>query len=213
MIAFSRRNQQLTVAAVGLLALGVGLGMWLVRRSPEPLPVSTPNPQAMQPDSSGLSSAEEELPQTRPGEVAVYFNQTQQPTTPKVVTRKLAVPTASTVEQLQFALKELLEGPSAKEKQTGLLTEIPPGTRLLGIREVGQAIHVNLSSEFASGGGAHSMQQRVDELAKTIRSLERKRPIYLEIEGKPIQTLGGDGLEVQEPINQPPNAAVNATLP
>jgi Sporulation and spore germination len=137
-------------------------------------------------------------------EVAVYFSNTQPTIKSKAVIRQLPDADATSVERLRFAVESLLQGPQTQERQAGAISEIPSGTKLLGVTENGPAITINLSPEFASGDGATSVQRRVDELAKTIRAIEMGRPVYLAIQGKPLKTLSTDGLELEGPINQTP---------
>jgi spore germination protein GerM len=102
---------------------------------------------------------------------------------------------------LQTALEELLAGPTAAEKEAGYYSEIPKGTRLLGVQVQHNIVHINLSKEFTQGGGSTSMLQRVNEIKDTVHDVEGGRPIELAVEGKPLHVLGGEGLEVDEELN------------
>lgn len=106
---------------------------------------------------------------------------------------------------LHYALSELLEGPSPEEQDQGYFSEIPPGTKLLSVKESPARIDIDLSQEFASGGGSNSMSQRLQEVVKTVASVPQKKPVYLKLEGKQLEVLGGEGVMVQEPITNDPS--------
>jgi len=67
---------------------------------------------------------------------------------------------AATQAVATAAMTRLLDGPSARERAAGLTTTIPAARRSRVTIEDGTA-RVDLSDEFASGGGSLSMQARV----------------------------------------------------
>jgi len=127
--------------------------------------------------------------------VSVHFSKLQGSTS---ITEQTVhqTPANSTDHPLESALKQLLNGPTQAEKEEGFYSEIPQGTKLLGVQVSHQVVHVNLSKEFTQGGGSTSMIQRVKELKDTIASVEGNYPVKIEIEGKPLNVLGGEGLEL-----------------
>jgi spore germination protein GerM len=133
--------------------------------------------------------------------VAVFFSKYQgNHSIVEAVTRQ--VPQADQDAPLQFALTELLKGPLPQEKSEGFYTEIPKGTQLLGVTEHGDTVTVNLSKQFTGGGGSNSMTQRLDELKQTSYAADSEHKLSIEVEGKPLETLGGEGLEVPETIKR-----------
>ncbi len=94
---------------------------------------------------------------------------------------------------LRSSIEELLKGPTESERAKGLKTEIPAGSRLLGIEETAQNIVLDLNENFASGGGAQSLQCRTEQLSKTLGRFALKKPILVLIEGKQVSGLSGDG--------------------
>lgn len=100
-----------------------------------------------------------------------------------------------------FAIKELLSAPTKWEKSKGLSSEIPQGTRILSIREDANNILIDLSSNFESGGGAESTYIRVHQLIKTSLA-NAKQPVYLYINGKQANVIGGEGIMVKQPLNE-----------
>ncbi len=106
---------------------------------------------------------------------------------------------------LKSALSQLLLGPTRNEKAKGFTSEIPPQVKLIAIEDLPKRINVHLSSEFTLGGGSTSMQQRLAQLSKTIVSTQQTKPVFIMIDKKPLTLLGGEGLEVHEPINEDPS--------
>jgi spore germination protein GerM len=43
---------------------------------------------------------------------------------------------------------------------------------------------------------------RIKQLVKTVNALNNKKPIYLHIEGKQVEYIGGDGVYLQQPLNE-----------
>lgn len=104
-------------------------------------------------------------------------------------------------DHLANAVQQLLEGPSSSEASTGLASEIPRGTLLLGVKHEGEDIELNLSKRFASAGGGTSLETRIEQLRRTVTNLAGSRKVYLDIEGERLSTTTGDGLEIKQPIN------------
>jgi spore germination protein GerM len=104
-------------------------------------------------------------------------------------------------DKLEYSVKELLAGPTTEEQQIGYTSEIPRGTILLGVKNLGDgSVDLNLSKRFASGGGSDSFETRIDQLSRTVAAAAGSRKVYLSVEGQRITTTG-EGLEIKQPIN------------
>jgi len=96
------------------------------------------------------------------------------------------------------ALEALCAGPSASETAAGLTSAVPAGTHLLGLSIDGTTAHVDLSAEFASGGGSLSMQARVAQVVYTLTRFTTVESVTFALEGKAVDALGGEGLMLGE---------------
>lgn len=109
-------------------------------------------------------------------------------------------------DRVRQAIQELLKGPNAEERSLGYATEIPEGTRLLGVRVQGRTAFVNLSGEFERGGGSSSMLARVYQVLYTATHFRGVEEVRIQIQGKFRESLGGEGVLVDIPLRRPPRA-------
>lgn len=109
--------------------------------------------------------------------------------------------TLSNKDKITLTLTALFDGPTAQEQAEGYFTEIPKGTKLVDVKDDKKGLTVSLSPQFTSGGGSNSMTQRIGQVVKTIENTKPSKPVWLSVSGKTLTTLGGEGLNVTEPIN------------
>lgn len=187
----SKRFKTVLAAFLGILLIAV-VGVFLVKQMSGggKDPIRTLQPEMMQTNILG------------PDEVVVFFSKNRGNTmvTEGVIRKVGNVPDS---EKLALAIRELLAGPNEEEATQGFFTEIPSETEFLGIDQDQEGLHINLSQDFTSGGGSNTMQQRLKEVSHTVLAVERKQPVYLDVEGERLEVLGGEGVMVTEPINQP----------
>ncbi len=100
-----------------------------------------------------------------------------------------------------YAIKELVNAPTQWEKNKSLSSEIPSSTKILSVREGSNNILIDLSSDFESGGGAESTYIRVHQLIKTAQA-NTKLPVYLYINGKQADVIGGEGIMIKQPLSE-----------
>lgn len=105
---------------------------------------------------------------------------------------------------LYSALGLLMKGPTEEEKELGIFTEIPTDARLISVKndETENAIIINLTKEFGEGGGTQSIQARLNQIVKTVNMFAGPLPVYLYLDGKKAQYLGGEGIYINQPINR-----------
>lgn len=97
------------------------------------------------------------------------------------------------------AMTLLLEGPDARERTAGLTTAVPAGTRLGNVAIADGVAHVDLGGRFAAGGGSASMQARVAQVVYTLTQFPTVHAVRFLIDGRPVETLGGEGLVLDTP--------------
>lgn len=99
---------------------------------------------------------------------------------------------------LGAAFTSLLAGPT----DGALGSTIPEGTKLQGLTIQEDGIHVNLSEEFTTGGGSASMTGRVAQVLYTATSLQPDAKVWIDVEGKRLEVLGGEGLDLEQPLTR-----------
>lgn len=108
------------------------------------------------------------------------------------------VDSGTTAAPLRATLTQLLAGTS----NTALTTTIPKATKLRSVAVRADGIHVDLSQSFQAGGGTSSMTARVAQVLYTATSLNPDAPVWLSVEGKPLESLGGEGLLLEQPMTR-----------
>ncbi|MBI2995997.1 MAG: GerMN domain-containing protein [Candidatus Melainabacteria bacterium] len=103
---------------------------------------------------------------------------------------------------IEATLRELFLGPTKSEELKGIMTEIPTGTRLIKIEESEDEIVIDVSNQYTTGGGAATMQLRYLQVYKTLKKLAPQKKIYMLVEGKTLKAIGGEGLEVSQPLTK-----------
>ena len=102
--------------------------------------------------------------------------------------------------KLKFAITELVRGPKMDEQRKGVYTEIPVSTEIVNITEQSDKVIINLSSAFTMGAGTDSLYKRLYQLIKTSK-LNTTKPVYLYIDGKQADVIGGDGIMITQPLS------------
>lgn len=91
---------------------------------------------------------------------------------------------------------------SAGKPDGKLTSTIPVGTKLLSANVKPDGIHIDLSKEFTKGFGATSMIGRLGQVIYTATSQNPDAPVWISVEGKPLETLGDVGAEIRQPITR-----------
>ena len=103
--------------------------------------------------------------------------------------------------KIKFAIQSLIAGPKTDERAKGVYSEIPAGTRLISINESADKVIINLSGDFENGGGTDSLYKRIYQIIKTAKQNTTK-PVYLYIEGSEAEVIGGEGIMINQPLNE-----------
>ena len=80
----------------------------------------------------------------------------------------------------------LLDGPTSRETERAISSEIPPQTRLLQVRVVDSVAEVNLSREFQTAGSSESVLLRVAQVVRTLTSTKGVSSVRFLIDGESV---------------------------
>ena len=133
-------------------------------------------------------------------EAEVYFLKLSNNDNVKFSTTKKNIKSDS--DRFRASMEALFSGPSGLEKIAGVYSEIPPETKLLGIKEDATSYTINISDDFEMGGGADSMKVRVKQLVTTATQAAGDKDVYLEINGKRAEYVGGEGIMILQPLKR-----------
>lgn len=133
--------------------------------------------------------------------VTVYFLGMDKHNNSIFKTVKREVPAGK--NELRYALTQLVAGPTQYEKSVGVYSEIPKNVQIMGVVESDKKIIIDVSGNIQTGGGADSLYSRFKQLIKTaIANADRKKPIYLYIDGKQAEVIGGEGIMITQPLKE-----------
>ncbi|MCE5202886.1 MAG: GerMN domain-containing protein [Actinomycetia bacterium] len=145
---------------------------------------------ASQPADDG--SVTDATPAAEPVTLKLYFPRGE---TLGVVTRE--VPATKAVATA--ALKELLNGTTDTDALYGFHTEIPKKTSLRSVTVKNKIATVDLTDAFDDGGGSLSMMMRVAQVVYTLTQFSTVQSVVFEMNGKPVEALGGEGIILDHP--------------
>jgi spore germination protein GerM len=181
------------LAAVILVAgSGTALWTWNAHKAPStiapaPAPAAPANPPAN--PAAQLPTITEPAPTTpaQPVEqtVEIYW--------------PITVNEANQPEQvLTAALEKLLAGTT----EADVASTIPQGTALNSVSIESDGVYIDLSAEFKSGGGSASMTGRLAQILYTATTLQPDAKVWISVAGEPLEVLGGEGLEIDQPMTR-----------
>jgi len=127
--------------------------------------------------------------------LVVYFSRDE-----KICAASRVVP--KTQEVGAAAVKALIEGPTAEERAVGMVSNIPDGTTFLGLNIEDGIATVDLSQEYASGGGSLSMAMRLAEVVFTLTQFSTVDGVNFKLDGEPVEVFGGEGLILDHPVGR-----------
>ncbi|MBD0269409.1 MAG: GerMN domain-containing protein [Cyanobacteria bacterium Co-bin8] len=112
----------------------------------------------------------------------------------------VSLPGSTSDEQLEAAFEALFSKPGNPSQDA--VTTIPDKTQVLDVSVESDGVHVDLSQTFETGGGSTSMIGRLGQIVYTATALDPDAPVWISVEGKPLTLLGGEGIEVSQPMTR-----------
>src|SRR5262249_52406203 len=103
----------------------------------------------------------------------------------------------ATISVGRAAVERLLAGPSAAEYAAGVRSQIPAGTRLLGLRIAAGTAAVDFTSSFGSATSPSTMPLRIAQVVYTLAQFPSVTGVRFEINGQGVTVIGG--VPVQDP--------------
>jgi Sporulation and spore germination len=99
------------------------------------------------------------------------------------------------------AMQALFDGPNTDELQSLLRSAIPPGTRLLDVRQVGDELIVDVSKELQQLTG-EALIDGVAQIVMTASEITGVSAVSIAIDGSPQQWPSGSGELQSEPLTR-----------
>jgi len=102
------------------------------------------------------------------------------------------------------AMEALIAGPNDAElgARPAMYTNIPDGTRFLGLTIDNGIATVNLSKEFESGGGSASVLGRLAQVVYTLTQFPTVRGVTFQLDGQPVTVFSGSGVVFDGPVGR-----------
>jgi germination protein M len=162
---------------------------------------STPAPSEATPLASGEATAS---PQVTPAPtpdgttiVRAYFYFESIPGSSGLVPVLREVPATKAVATA--AMAALLAGPT--ETESGAMSSnVPAGTKLLGLTIKDGVATVDLSREFESGGGSASAAIRLGQVTYTLTQFSTVKSVLFKVEGQTVTVFGSEGIVLDGPV-------------
>jgi spore germination protein GerM len=100
------------------------------------------------------------------------------------------------------ALDALLAGPTRAEQSAGLRSEIPRGTRLLGVTIAKGVARVDLTSDYEAGAGSRSLQLRLAQVVYTLTQFPTVTRVRFALDGTTVSVFSGSGIVLNHPVGR-----------
>ena len=157
------------------------------------------------PEELPFSVARESVPQQTPAPrhpVRVFFVQGGR-LVPATRVVQLALPDA------EAAVRELLEGPTQRERSSGISSELVPEVRLLAVSVGDGTANVDLSGEFEEPAPSDRIALRVAQVVWTLTELPGIAAVHFSIDGESVAVTTPDGTAVDRPVSRADYEAVS----
>ena len=184
------------LSAVGLIA-GGSVAWWTWNAGRLSTPATQSSAFTSQPAAPSSASPSAPIEKT----VQVYWLKDKSTASEKQL-QLTSTPASVIAEQPKDLLKAAVEKVLQRPTDPTLASAIPPETRLNSLEIKSDGIHIDLSKDFTTGGGSTGMTGRLGQVIYTTTTLDPTAPVWIAIDGKPLQTLGGEGLVIDQPMTR-----------
>ena len=101
------------------------------------------------------------------------------------------------------AMNALLAGSAVqRDGFQPISSAIPPGTKLLGLTIANGVATVDLSGEFAAGGGSSSSQFRLAQVVYTLTQFPSVDTVLFKVDGSVVTVFGSEGIVLDGPVGR-----------
>ncbi len=201
----SGSNVIVAIVAITIAIMAGGGLAWLGTKNNVTMPISSEPGVA---PNNGTSQPADISPTTEDGKVKVYWVDKTDGEKIKIAPekREIARSNPETPTTLVNKSLKILLSSSGKPPKKGTfgkeVSTIPPSTKLISTVVKADGIHIDLSKEFMEGGGSTSMQGRLAQILYTATERNVNARVWITVEGKKLETLGGEGIEVKQPLTR-----------
>jgi spore germination protein GerM len=171
--------------------------------SPEPPPARTGTAQSSPrpvEDRGGSPGAPVRQPAESSAEQTLYFIRVEDDGAilRSKITRRIPVSETPLLD----TLRALIAGPGAEEERQGMISLIPPDTRILSVVIEGNTARINFSEEFQyNTAGMEGLAAQLTQIVWTATEFPNVKNVQILIEGNRIDHLG-EGLPVWGPLDR-----------
>lgn len=190
----------LGLAGVAMIAASVFLGLQLLTPDDTDIDTHPQIPPVEEQQQPSTPPAEQVRPKEKEFVNIVFIGQNENhEEIYKIVKREYSPDIDGS--KIKYAISSLVLGPKQSEKSAGIYSEIPSGTSVLDVEDRSNVVIINLSRKFENGGGTDSVYKRLYQIIKTAER-NTDKPVYLYIEGKQADVIGGDGIMLSQPLTE-----------
>ncbi len=163
-------------------------------------PITKPEKE-VNPQSQTKMPKEKQIPQPQTRNQVLYFMQIDADGSIIREKTQRTIPVSDT--PLMDTIAQLLNGPTTTEKQKGLVSMIPAGTRLLSATVRGNTAYLNFSEEFLFNTyGIEGYAAQLKQIVWTATEFPNISDVQILIEGKRIDYLGAEGVWIGSPLTR-----------
>ncbi|MCA1950831.1 MAG: GerMN domain-containing protein, partial [Treponema sp.] len=182
------------------------------RKTQDTQPVQKPSaPSSSQPQSTSQNGPKtiaptatkpEKVPQTpQTVERSLYFMKLAEDGS--LVRTKVTRAIKTSDSPLLDAIQNLLSGPTDLEKKRGLISLIPPGSKILSATVKDGIAYLNFNDAFQFNSyGVEGYTAQLKQLVWTATEFTTVRAVQILIENKNPVYLGGEGIRIDKPLTR-----------